>query len=130
MFVKKKTVLLLCLLLTVFSVKMVAGEPFQQIPFGKGQLTIATLADNAVRIQYSENAASEKLPEWVYVSDEKTSTDKISVRVNADSQTLDILNADNLCYIVAILRITKNQIALYNIIIKQCKVVNLIFTIS
>ena len=106
MFVKKKTVLLLCLLLTVFSVKMMAGEPFQQIPFGKGQLTIKTLADNAVRIQYSENAASEKLPEWVYVSDEKTSTDKISVRVNADSQTLDILNADG----AVVLSVTEHQL--------------------
>ena len=39
----------------------------EQLPFGKGTITLTTLAPNAVRVQYQEQPAASDLPEWVYV---------------------------------------------------------------
>ena len=38
------------------------------VPFGNGQLTVTTIAHNAVRIQYQEGEAKQELPEWIYVN--------------------------------------------------------------
>ena len=78
----------------------------KQVSFGKGQLTIKTLAPNAVRINYSEATDSEKLPDWVYTVQEEASPKNISVRVNDDKGTLDVLNGDG----KVVLTITEHQL--------------------
>ena len=37
------------------------------MPFGKGQLTVTTVARNAVRVQYAEGEVKNELPDWLYV---------------------------------------------------------------
>ena len=46
------------------------GLPLQgnAVPFGRGRLTVTTVAHNAVRIQYAEAEATSDLPDWIYVS--------------------------------------------------------------
>ena len=57
------------------------------IPFGKGSLTVTTVAKNAVRIQYSEQPSSSDLPDWLYVKHDEVPAD-ISVDVNNKRHTV------------------------------------------
>ena len=61
--------------------------------FGKGKLTISHIANNAVRIQYTEdgNGAGADLPEWIYIK-QSTSKSKVKVKVDNKRQTVSIFD--------------------------------------
>lgn len=69
-----------------------------QTPFGKGRLTVKTVARNAVRIQYTEGQPADTLPDWLYVkhdSDVEGSNvegSNVRVDVNARRQTVTVSN--------------------------------------
>ncbi len=77
----------------------------EQLPFGKGTLTVKALTPTAFRIQYAEGEA-EALPEWIYVTDASlplkkkvngtqtilTTSAGITLCVDADRQMVTILN--------------------------------------
>ena len=58
-------------------------------PFGKGQLTIKTIAPNAVRIQYSESVTDQELPDWLYVKQDEVAGD-LSVDVDNKKNTVTV----------------------------------------
>ncbi|MBR1755761.1 MAG: glycosyl hydrolase family 31 [Bacteroidaceae bacterium] len=58
--------------------------------FGRGQLTITTVARNAVRVQYTEGAPTCELPDWIYVRHGEVSSADISVAVDARRQRLTV----------------------------------------
>jgi len=61
------------------------------VPFGQGQLTVKTVAKNAVRIQYTEGKSVENdLPDWLYVKHDEVKSRDIRVDVDAAGQTLRI----------------------------------------
>ena len=64
----------------------------EEFPYGKGTLIVKMLAPNAVRIQYVEQKADEPLPEWIYVKDSEVKGSDISVRVDADSKRVEVLD--------------------------------------
>lgn len=72
----KKTLFFLLLISSFFSVKA------ENVPFGNGTLELTYLADNAVRIKYAEQPASNNLPEWIYVKDKD---EKHSISVDIDN---------------------------------------------
>ena len=73
-----------------------------QQPFGKGQLTIQTVARNAVRVQYTEgeskksdlsNHCSESgvsLPDWLYVKHDIVKNSKVKIMVDNKRQQIVI----------------------------------------
>ena len=63
-----------------------------QTPFGKGSLTVKSVAKNAVRIQYSEGAAKNNLPDWLYVKHDEVKNQDISVSIDAAKQTIKVCN--------------------------------------
>ena len=73
---------LLCLVVTaLLPISLMAGK----VSFGKGTLNVRQVARNAVRIQYSESAASEQkveLPDWLYVKNDEVKSRDISVEVD------------------------------------------------
>ena len=69
------TIAAICLVTTTFA---------DTVPFGNGQLTITTIARNAVRIQYQEGEVKQALPEWIYVN--QTPVKEADVKVDVDSQ--------------------------------------------
>lgn len=58
--------------------------------FGDGQLTVKAVADNAVRIQYTEGNAKSDLPDWLYVKHETVDNCALKVTVDAKKQQLVI----------------------------------------
>ncbi len=67
------------------------------IPFGKGKLTVRTVARNAVRIQYAQNegtATLPSLPDWLYEhrDSQEVSTDEISVVTDTENQRISVKN--------------------------------------
>ncbi len=56
------------ILSTIATICFVTTTFADTVPFGNGQLTITTIARNAVRIQYQEGEVKQELPEWIYVS--------------------------------------------------------------
>lgn len=62
------------------------------VPFGKGQLTIKTVAKNAVRIQYTEDKTNDVLPDWLYVKHDEVVSKDIKVEVDAKRQVVTIKN--------------------------------------
>ena len=65
------------------------------VPFGKGQLKLTTLARNAVRIQYTEGAVVDTLPEWIYVQTEPATGEKaFTVDVNQKKKTVQVKGLD------------------------------------
>ena len=61
------------------------------VPFGKGQLRLTTLARNAVRIQYTEGAVADTLPEWIYVQTAPATGEKaFTVDVNQKKKTVQV----------------------------------------
>jgi len=65
------------------------------VPFGKGQLRLTTLARNAVRIQYTEGAVVDTLPEWIYVQTAPATGEKaFTVDVNQKKKTVQVKGLD------------------------------------
>ncbi len=62
--------------------------------FGKGKLTISNIANNAVRIQYTEDGQGRgsEHPEWVYVNQQSASKNKVKVKVDNKRQTVTIFD--------------------------------------
>ena len=60
------------------------------VPFGKGKLTVTTVASNAVRIQYVENETQSNLPDWIYVKHDEVKKHDIKVKVDKDKQLLTV----------------------------------------
>ena len=52
------------------------------VKFGKGRLTVTTVARNAVRIQYAEGDAKSDLPDWIYVKHREVTSKDIKVDVD------------------------------------------------
>ena len=76
------------------------------IPFSKGTLRLTPLTENALRVEYAEGNQKDSLPEWVYVKTEATKwkdgqTRKMQVKVDAERQTLTIMNAEGQSVFVA-----------------------------
>ena len=95
---------LLLWVLTMTWLNMVAQTV--NIPFGKGTLRLTPLTENALRVEYAEGNQKDSLPEWVYVKTEATKwkdgqTRKMQVKVNAERQTLTIMNAEGQSVFVA-----------------------------
>ncbi len=70
-------------------ISLMAGK----VSFGKGTLNVRQVARNAVRIQYSESAASEpkvELPDWLYVKNDEVKSRDITVEVDDAHQTVTI----------------------------------------
>ena len=82
----KKNVLLIVMLL--LSVTMQA----EVFPFGKGKLTVTTVARNAVRIQYAEGEVKNDLPDWLYVKHGAVKSKDVKVDVDSRRQVLTIKN--------------------------------------
>ena len=59
-------------------------------PFGKGRLTVTTVARNAVRIQYAEGAPVNNLPDWLYVKHGAVASDDVQVDVDQRRQRLTV----------------------------------------
>ena len=74
------------LLLLLFSICLQA----KTVPFGKGQLTVTTIARNAVRIQYSESQQSSVLPDWLYVKHDEVESLDIAVHIDETQQTVTV----------------------------------------
>ena len=60
--------------------------------FGKGQLTVTNVAQNAVRIQYAEQEAKSDLPDWLYVKHETVANCNVKVDVDTKRQLITIRN--------------------------------------
>ena len=58
--------------------------------FGDGQMTVQAVADNAVRIQYTEDDVKSDLPDWLYVKHETVDNCALKVTVDAKKQQLVI----------------------------------------
>ena len=82
----KRTLLSTALLL------FISSHITAQTPFGKGSLTVKTVARNAVRIQYSEGSAKSDLPDWLYVRHDEVTSQDISVSIDAAQQTIKVCN--------------------------------------
>ena len=64
---------------------------FAQQPFGKGELTIQTLAHNAVRVQYVEGGQQKSdLPDWLYVKHGIVQSQNMKVKVDDKRQQIVI----------------------------------------
>ena len=83
-------------LLTWASLSMAAEKQGSStVPFGKGQLKLTTLARNAVRIQYTEGAVVDTLPEWIYVQTAPATGEKaFTVDVNQKKKTVQVKGLD------------------------------------
>jgi alpha-D-xyloside xylohydrolase len=63
----------------------------ETVNFGKGKLTVKTVARNAVRIQFVEGTPQKSdLPDWIYVKDEEVKSRDIRVEVDAAHQQVRI----------------------------------------
>jgi alpha-D-xyloside xylohydrolase len=72
------------ILSTIAAICCLTAASADTVPFGNGQLTITTIARNAVRIQYQEGEVKQTLPEWTYVN--QTPVKEADVTVDIDSQ--------------------------------------------
>ena len=82
----KKNVLLIVMLM--LSVTMQA----EVFPFGKGKLTVTTVARNAVRVQYAEGEVKNDLPDWLYVKHGAVKSNDVKVDVDSRRQVLTVKN--------------------------------------
>ena len=72
------------ILSTIAAICCLTAASADTVPFGNGQLTITTIARNAVRILYQEGEVKQTLPEWTYVN--QTPVKEADVTVDIDSQ--------------------------------------------
>ena len=57
-----------------------------QQPFGKGQLTVQTVARNAIRVQYTDGVQQKSdLPDWVYVKHGEVKDADVTAAVEGDA---------------------------------------------
>lgn len=63
-----------------------------RVAFGKGRLHVTKIANNAVRIRYTENIEKDTLPDWVYVKHEEVTDAYITVKVNQRKGIVNILD--------------------------------------
>ena len=82
---KKNALLIVMLMLSV----TMQAEVF---PFGKGKLTVTTVARNAVRIQYAEGEVKNDLPDWLYVKHGAVKSKDVKVDVDSRRQVLTVKN--------------------------------------
>ena len=64
------------------------------IPFGKGQLIVKKVAQNAVRIQYVESEKPDLFPDWSYVDCQEVESDDIGVKVDAQRMVVEVTNKE------------------------------------
>ena len=63
----------------------------ETVTFGKGRLTVTTVARNAVRIQYTtDQATPSDLPDWIYVKHDALKKGDVKVRIDARRQLLTV----------------------------------------
>ena len=77
-------------ILSVISLCFCAVIVMAQEAFGDGQLSVQKVADNAVRIQYTEGDVENGLPDWLYVKHETVADCALKVTVDAKKQQLVI----------------------------------------
>ena len=77
-------------IVSVISLCFCAVVMMAQEVFGDGQLTVKAVADNAVRIQYTERNVKSDLPDWLYVKHETVENCALRVAVDAKKQQLVI----------------------------------------
>ena len=82
---KKNALLIVMLMLSV----TMQAEVF---PFGKGKLTLTTVARNAVRVQYAEGEVKNDLPDWLYVKHGAVKSKDVKVDVDSRRQVLTVKN--------------------------------------
>jgi len=63
-----------------------------QHPFGRGEIRVQQVAENAVRIQYTEGELQEELPDWLYVKHETIKNRNLKVTLDKKHQRLFIKN--------------------------------------
>ena len=81
----KKHFLTLLLALAAYAVQA------ETVTFGKGRLTVTTVARNAVRIQYTTaDAAPSDLPDWIYVKHDALKKGGVKVHIDARRQQLSV----------------------------------------
>ena len=97
----KKNVLLIVMLM--LSVTMQA----EVFPFGKGKLTVTTVARNAVRVQYAEGEVKNDLPDWLYVKHGAVKSNDVKVDVDSRRQVLTVKNRQGRVVFTA----TRHQLA-------------------
>ena len=61
-----------------------------QQPFGRGEIRVQQVAENAVRIQYTEGEQQEELPDWLYVKHETIKNRNLKVTLDKKHQRLFI----------------------------------------
>ncbi|MBO7069499.1 MAG: glycosyl hydrolase family 31 [Bacteroidaceae bacterium] len=62
----------------------------ETVPFGKGQLTVKYVANNAVRIQYTEGNSPLQFPDWTYVRNDEVTQPDIQVKIDNKRQLLQV----------------------------------------
>ena len=77
-------------IVSVISLCFCAVVMMAQEVFGDGQMTVQAVADNAVRIQYTEGDVKSDLPDWLYVKHETVDNCALKVTVDAKKQQLVI----------------------------------------
>ena len=75
--------------------------------FGKGRLTVTIVARNAVRIQYTEGALTNDLPDWLYVKHDEVAASDVKVVVDAKRQVLTVRDRQGR----PLFRATRHQLA-------------------
>ena len=79
--------------LFAFGFWLLAVSSHAQTRFGNGQVTVRTVAHNAVRIQYTEGElVSSDLPDWLYVKHGTVKSRDVQVKVDARHQQIVIKN--------------------------------------
>ena len=77
--------------LTVLLLVLSLSSQAKTVPFGKGRLTVTTVARNAVRIQYEEgDPRGEALPDWLYVKHGEVKGSDVKVKVDARRQLVTV----------------------------------------
>ena len=72
----------------------------ETVSFGKGKLKVTAVAQNAVRVQYFDNAEAassdgRQLPDWIYVRQGEVADAQVSVDIDAAHQRLTIRTRDS-----------------------------------
>ena len=81
------------ILSTIATICFVTTTFADTVPFGNGQLTITTIARNAVRIQYQEGEVKQELPEWIYVSNTPVKDADVKVEVDQQQKKVSVKDA-------------------------------------
>ena len=74
----------------LFALLLGLGVQAETLPFGKGRLTVTTVAHNAVRIQYTEGNIKNDLPDWLYVKHDDVTSEDVTVSIDAKQKRITI----------------------------------------